>query len=159
MTLWFLFFFNFFSSFFLIHPFLHKYPLSSSPLSAFLRSCIFSSVTFLHFPSRTHIFKEPTLSNFSSILLPANWKALRVNFSQFHPRPTPLSLCPKPNWNWSYMDASEDSSSWPDGVRKFKFDVRVRSVMVWWRSLSISRCCYNFLCMPLLCLFCGYRAG
>ena len=57
------------------------------------------------------------------------------------------------------MDASKDSSSWPNGVRKFKFDVRVRSVMVRWRSLSIPRCCYNFLHMPLLCVFCGYRVG
>ena len=86
----------FFSSFFFSSPhfftnihFLHLlYLLSSTPLSSFF----FSFSTFLHFPSHTHIFKEPTLSNFSSILLPANWKALRVNFSQFHPRPTPLSL-------------------------------------------------------------------
>ena len=57
------------------------------------------------------------------------------------------------------MDASEDSSSWPNSVRKFKFDVRGRSVMVRWRSLSIPKCYYNFLYMPFLCVFCGYRAG
>ena len=123
-------FFNFFPPFFSsIHFFTNihfphlLYLLSSTPLSSFF----FSSVTFLHFPSRTHIFKEPTLSNFSSILVLANWKALRINFSQFHPRPTPLSLCiPKTKLEFCYMDPSEDSSSRPNSVRKFKFDVRVR---------------------------------
>jgi len=31
--------------------------------------------------------------------------------------------------------------------------------MVQWRSLSIPRCCYNFLYMPFLCVFCSYRVG
>ena len=84
----------------LIFPLFFSSTLSSQISTFFISFICFpphlyllSSSTFLHFPSRTHIFKEPTLSNFSSILLPANWIALRVNFSQFHPRPTPLSLC------------------------------------------------------------------
>ena len=32
-------------------------------------------------------------------------------------------------------------------------------MMVRWRSLSIPQCCYNFLYISLLCVFCGYRAG
>ena len=119
----------FFSCFFFSHP-----PISSQISTFFISFICFppllyllSSSTFLHFPSRTHIFKEPTLSNFSSILVLANWKALRINFSQFHPRPTPLSLCiPKTKLEFCYMDPSEDSSSRPNSVRKFKFDVRVR---------------------------------
>ena len=84
-----IFFSLFFSSthFFTNIHFLHiLYLVSSTLLSSFFFYAFY-------FPPRTHIFKEPTLSNFSSFLLPANWKALRVNFSQFHPRPTPLSLC------------------------------------------------------------------
>ena len=31
--------------------------------------------------------------------------------------------------------------------------------MVRWKSLSLPRRCYNFLYMPFLCVFCGYREG
>ena len=72
-----------------------KYQLSTSLCLLDSTTLFLSSSTLLYFPPYTVAHtssRNPLLLNFSSNLLPANWKVLRVNFSQFQPKPTPLSL-------------------------------------------------------------------
>ena len=155
-------FFNFiFSSFFLIHPFFHKYPLSSSSLPAFLHTFIFFLLLHFSIFLHAHTSSKNPISNFSSFLLPTNWKALRVNFSQFHPRPTPLSLCSPKTKLESKLDGSIEATPRHLNPMVLEDSNLMLEWDQWWSDGG--PCPYLVVAMIFsichFCVFCGHRVG